>query len=240
MTKNLIALAALGLSSAGVLVAGATGCGGSNQPANNGFAANTAYGTAPPGYPQTAAPGYPQTAQPYPATAYPPAATAPPAATPAPATAAPAQTGTGCDPSVAAAMQGILSPMVSQYAPGAKPEGAAVCGNLSEGQSLQTPVTLQPGGTKCYTGIGVGAPSFAQLDVALVAAPPPPLPPATVSQSNGGGAMPVMAGKPNCYKNLLPIPISANFKLTATKGSGPAMAQLYSKLAALLLIRAGV
>jgi hypothetical protein len=119
---------------------------------------------------------------------------------------------------------------VAQNAPGAKPEGTAVCGMLQEGQSLQVTVTLAAGGSKCYTGLAIGAPSFTQLDLQLVAAPPPPLPPTTLSQSSGGGPMPVMAGKPNCFKNLLPVPMQANFKLTATKGSGPAMAQLYMKL----------
>lgn len=187
----------------------------------------------PPQQPQPLQPttGYP------PNTGYPPAGntgypTNPgPAPAPAPApTAATPTTSTGCDPSVAAALQPLLQGQVVQNAPGAKPEGTAVCGMLQEGQSLQVTVNLAAGGSKCYTGLAIGAPSFTQLDLQLVAAPPPPLPPTTLSQSSGGGPLPVMAGKPNCFKNLLPVPIQANFKLTATKGSGPAMAQLYMKL----------
>jgi hypothetical protein len=179
------------------------------------------------GYPPPGATGYPQ---PGPA-GYPPGPAAPPAATaaPPPAATAPPAASTGCDPSVAAALQPLLVGQVAQHAPGAKPEGTAVCGMLNEGQSLQVTVTLAAGGSKCYTGIGLGAPSFSQLDLQLIAAPPPPLPPTTLSQSSGGGPMPVMAGKPNCFKNLFPVPVQANFKLTATKGSGPAMAQLYMK-----------
>jgi hypothetical protein len=219
------------------------GCKKDQPPANdpNSFqtAGTAGYGQPQPGaYPPGAygAPGQPQPGaypqqpgQPpagYPA-GYPqqPAPTAAPTAAPAAAPAA-AQ---GCDPGVSTSLQPLLTPLAQQHAPGAKAEGTPICAMLQEGQSVQTTVTLAPGGQRCYTGVGVGSPSLTQLDLALVAAPPPPLPPTALSQSSGTGAMPVMAGKPNCFKNLLPLPIQATFKLTATKGSGPALAQLYGK-----------
>ena len=204
----------------------------------NGFQGNAGYGQPQPygaypanGQPQQPAPygnGYPPAGG-QPAPGYSPPAGAPPAATTAAPTAAAPAAAQGCDASVAASLQPLLTPLAQQHAPGAKPEGGPVCAMLQEGQSAQVTVMLAAGGQRCYTGVGVGSPSVAQLDISLVAAPPPPLPPTTLSQSSGSGSMPVMAGKPNCYKNLLPVPIQANFKLTATKGTGPALAQLYAK-----------
>lgn len=210
--KRFFAVAALGAMTT-VAVTASVGCKKDPPQQPQPLGPTTGYpapGTYPPGATPGPAPG--------------PVATPGPAPAPTPTAATPA---TGCDPSVAAAMQPLLVGQVAQHAPGAKPEGTAVCGMLQEGQSMQVTVTLA--GNKCYTGIGLGAPSFSQLDLQLVAAPPPPLPPTTLSQSSGGGPMPVMAGKPNCFRNLLPVPVQANFKITATKGSGPAMAQLYAK-----------
>ncbi len=222
--KRFVAVATLGAMTAFAVAAG-VGC-KKDPPQQPQPLQPGGYPPGQTGYPPQ--PGYPPAGT-APA-GYPPAGTAPPTAAP-PAQTAPPATATGCDATVSAAMQPLLVGQVAQHAPGAKPEGTAVCGMLQEGQSMQVSVTLAAGGSKCYTGIGIGAPSYSQLDLQLVGAPPPPLPPMVLSQSSGGGPMPVMAGKPNCFKNISPFPLTANFKLTATKGSGPAMAQLYAKLA---------
>lgn len=147
----------------------------------------------------------------------------PPASTTAPvATVAPPPP---IDPAV---LQKLLEPLAKQQAPGAKPEGGPLVGMLEQGKSLEMPVVLAASGTKCYTGIGVGLPPITDLVVELWTNAPP-IPPTIVSQSQGGGNQVVMAGKPNCFKNMLPIPGPAIFKVTARGGTGPVLAQLYAK-----------
>ena len=161
-----------------------------------------------------------------PATTAPPATTTAPTATAPATTAAPTATAAPIDPTVLLA---LLKPLQVQYAPGMQPEGTPISGMLQTGQSLQVNVIIAASGTRCYTGIAVGLPTVTDIAVELYANPPPPLPPGIVSQSQGAANPAVMAGKPNCFKNLLPIPGPAVFKITVRGGSGPVLAQLYAK-----------
>jgi hypothetical protein len=165
------------------------------------------------------------TAPPATTTAPPPATTtAPPPAT----TTAPTATATApaIDPTV---LQAGLKPLQQQHAPNMQPEGTPLSGMLQQGQSLQTSVIIAAGGTRCYTGIAIGAPTVTDLAVELILNAPPPIPPGILSQSQGAANPAIMAGKPNCFKNLLPVPGPAIFKVTARAGSGPVVAQLYAK-----------
>lgn len=165
--------------------------------------------------------------QPYPAATPAPATGAPPAATGA---APPAAAG-GCDAGTAGMLAPVLMPLQQTQAPGSKAI-ASVCAPMAQtGQVLEVAVTLQPG--KCYTGIGGGLPPLTQLDLVLEAAAPiPGMPPMVMAQSAaGGGVQPVLGGKPNCFKNPLPVAGPAKFKLKISGGQGPAIATIYEKLA---------
>jgi hypothetical protein len=126
---------------------------------------------------------------------------------------------------VTAGLIPLLVPLQRQHAPGAQVVASASGGMLNEGQSSQVFVTLQPG--KCYTGIGLSAPTISELVVDLTTAPP--LPPLVLSQSAPGPLNTVMASQPNCFRSPTPFPFPALFRLSARKGAGPAVAQLYAK-----------
>lgn len=133
------------------------------------------------------------------------------------------------DPMTATAATQALGVLSSQSAPGATPVGGALVGNFQTGQCLEAQVMLQPG--KCYTAVGNGA-GPSDIEVSLMSPPPPaPLPqisqPLAVDQSAGPTA--VMAGAPNCFRSLFPVPTPAKFVLKVTQGAGVAAAQLYEK-----------
>lgn len=199
---------------------------GANQGAGGG-----AWGTPPPqgGYGNEAAQGGAGNA---------PATTTGAGAAPATTTAPPPPSTTTAPPPPpptatvdASALTVLLTPLQQKHAPGAKPDGAPIAGMAQPGTPLTANITLQPSGTKCYTAIAVGAPPLTDLLVEIWASPPPPLPPMPVlmAQSSTTGIPAVLAGAPNCFKNLLPVPVPATLKVTARAGSGPVLAQLYAK-----------
>jgi pyruvate/2-oxoglutarate dehydrogenase complex dihydrolipoamide acyltransferase (E2) component len=153
-------------------------------------------------------------------------ATTPPTAT----TTAPPGTATATAPAPvdASVLQPLLTPLAAQHAKGAKPDGQAFAGSLQQGQSLQQNLQLVAGGARCYTVLAVGAPSVTAIKIEMLSNMPP-LPPVVVAQSQTSANPSVLAGSPNCYKNLLPIPGMVLVKVTAEAGSGPVMAQVYSK-----------
>jgi hypothetical protein len=109
-----------------------------------------------------------------------------------------------------------------------KEDGGAIGGMLQEGGELTQEFMLMPG--KCYTILGQGLPPIAELDLILNAKPlVPALPPALLaSDQTSGPTASIGAGK-NCYKNPFPIAAAVTLSVKATKGSGPAGAQVYSK-----------
>jgi len=109
-----------------------------------------------------------------------------------------------------------------------KEDGAAIGGMLQEGGELTQEFMLMPG--KCYTILGQGLPPIAELDMQLAGKPlVAGLPPAVLAaDSTTGPSASIGAGK-NCYKNPLPVAGPVILTVKATKGSGPAGAQVYSK-----------
>ncbi len=212
-------------------------CGSKDPPAQQpqGFYGQPGDPNAPPGQQQ---PGYgqpqpgqqqPGYGQPAPAAGQPGAApqpaaqtTAPPAGQPAPA--APATT----DAATAAAVRLALQPRAATEAKGMKEDGDPVGGMLQEGGELTKEFMLMPG--KCYTILGQGLPPIAELDLQLsLKSPVPNLPPGVLAaDKTTGPAANIGAGK-NCYKYPFPLAAQVVLSVKATKGSGAAGAQVYSK-----------
>jgi hypothetical protein len=128
------------------------------------------------------------------------------------------------DASAAAAAQGLITQLAAAQAPaGAKPLGGLLAGNFSQGSSLETQVQLQSG--KCYTVVGAGLPNVTELNLQLVAV----MPPIVMAQDQSTGNQAVLGPKPNCYKQALPVPVSAKLVITVAGGSGIAGAQIFEK-----------
>ncbi len=168
-------------------------------------------------YPQPGQP-YPQPGQPYPQPAQPvPQPTGQP--TSGGGTAQP------LPPAAAAVAQPILTGLAGQEVQGMQPDGPSFAGQFQQGQTLEQPFQIQPG--KCYSVVGVGV-GITELDVQIVLHQPP-LPPYVAAQDQGTGPQAVLGGRGNCFKNPLPVGGPAKVVMTATGGSGIAMAQIYSK-----------
>jgi hypothetical protein len=236
MKRTIFAGASLFLS-ASVLVAG---CGGKDPPPQNpqGFYGQQGQYGYPPGDPnaqyQQPQPGAPYPGQPgmQPAPgapgAPPPGAPAPgvptPASSPPPTAAAPG----AADAATAAAVRLALTPRAATEAKGMKEDGAAIGGMLQECGELTQEFMLMPG--KCYTILGQGLPPIAELDMQLAGKPlVAGLPPAVLAADSTTGPSASIGAGTKCYKNPLPIAGPVILTVKATKGSGPAGAQVYSK-----------
>jgi hypothetical protein len=205
----------------------ALGCGGSdssyaNDPSQQGGQYGGQYqaGQYPAGQyggqPQQG--GYPQQQPGQPAPAQPA-----PAGTPAPQGSA----GGAATPIAAAAMATpLLLPLQQQEAPGMQAEGQAFAGQFQEGQTLEQPLTLQPG--KCYTVVAIGA-GIQELDAMIAAQPLPQLPATPLAQDNASGAQATVGGKGSCFRNAAPLAVPAKVIIKATRGAGSAVAQVYVK-----------
>ena len=108
-----------------------------------------------------------------------------------------------------------------------KEDGDAIGGMLQEGGTLTKEFMLLPG--KCYTVLAQGLPPIAELDMDLQAKLPVPGIPAVLAADQTTGPSASIAGGKNCYKNPFPIAAQVVLTLKATRGSGPAGAQVYSK-----------
>jgi hypothetical protein len=176
---------------------------------------------------------YPAQQQPYPAQQpYPPAGTpqAPAPALPGalPPTAPPAPLATAIDPSMAAAVQPVLTQLATTKAPaGAKPIGSLMAANFQQGQQLEAQVQMEPG--KCYTVVGASLPPVAELDLKLIAVTPLAGMAPVLAVDNTTGAQAVLGEKPNCFKWAWPIPAPVKVVVTVTSGQGLAAAQLFGK-----------
>jgi hypothetical protein len=170
---------------------------------------------------------YPAQQQPYPATPAPAQPGAlPPTALPPTAPAAPLAT--PLDPSMAAAVQPVLTQLAATKAPaGAKPIGSLMAANFQPGQQLEAQVQMEPG--KCYTVVGAALPPVAELDLKLIAVTPLAGMAPVLAVDNTTGAQAVLGEKPNCFKWAWPIPAPVKVVVTVTSGSGLAAAQLFGK-----------
>jgi hypothetical protein len=159
----------------------------------------------------------------------PPASVAPvPTATAtstAPATAGSAAT--SIPPVAAMAATPVMQGLATQEAPGMAQDGGPFAGQFQEGQVLEQPINIAPG--KCYTIIGLGL-GVQELDLQLVAAPAPGVPTILLSQDSTTGPQAVIGGKAGgCWKNPTPMGGTGKVLMKATKGTGIAAAQVYSK-----------
>ncbi|HEX3775366.1 MAG TPA: hypothetical protein VHV51_12935 [Polyangiaceae bacterium] len=166
-----------------------------------------------------------------------PAGTVPGAAPTAPAaipglpvaTASSGPTATPLDPATAATVTTLIGPLAaSAAAPGAKPVGAAIAGNFTQGQTLEQTIQMNPG--KCYTIVGVGAPTIQNLDIALVPSIGiPGLPAAIVASDSTVSSQAIVGQQPNCYKWALPMGGTMKVVMTVSQGQGMAAAQVFEK-----------
>ena len=186
---------------------------GYGQPQQPGYGPPQQPGYPPPGQPDPNNPGYGQPQQPPPGA---PGAPPPTAGMP------------GADAATAAAVRLALQPRAANEAKGMKEDGNAIGGMLAEGGALTQEFTLMPG--KCYTILGQGLPPVAELDMQLLAKPlMPSLPPAVLAADQTQGPSASIGSGKNCYKNPFPVAAPVILTLKATKGNGPAGAQVYSK-----------
>jgi hypothetical protein len=194
---------------------------GYGQPQQPGYGQPGAYGQ--PGYGQPGAYGQPQPGQPGFGQPQQPGY-GQPAPQGQPAAGGQAQP---MAPGAAAAATPILQALGQSEAPGAHPDGGVFAGQFQEGQVLEQPINVQAG--KCYTVVAGGM-GISQLDIQLVAQPMPMMPPTVLAQSQTQGPQATLGGKSTgCWKNPLPIGGPAKIVLKATRGSGMAAAQVYSK-----------
>ena len=145
------------------------------------------------------------------------------------ATASSGPTATPLDPATAATVTTLIGPLAaSAAAPGAKPVGAAIAGNFTQGQTLEQTVQMNPG--KCYTIVGVGVPSIQNLDIALVPSIGiPGLPAAIVASDSTVSSQAIVGQQPNCYKWALPMGGTMKVVMTVSQGQGMAAAQVFEK-----------
>jgi hypothetical protein len=187
-----------------------------------------------PQYPAQQQP-YPAQQQPYPAQPQQPYPTTPAAQPyPTPAlpgalpTAPPAPLATPLDPSMAAAVQPVLTQLAATKAPaGAKPIGSLMAANFQTGQQLEAQVQMEPG--KCYTVVGAALPPVTELDLKLIAVTPLAGMAPVLAVDNTTGAQAVLGEKPNCFKWAWPIPAPVKVVVAVTGGQGLAAAQLFGK-----------
>jgi hypothetical protein len=133
---------------------------------------------------------------------------------------------TPIDPNLATAATLPLMAFAQQQAPGMQREGNPVAGQFKQGQTLETPVQLQP--NKCYTVLAVGA-GPQVVNISLVAMTPVPGTSPVLAQDSGGSNNAALGGGGNCFKWQLPVGVSAKYVITATQGAGIVAGQLYSK-----------
>lgn len=158
----------------------------------------------------------------------PPPASSLAATPPAPTTTAPAPAGSAATPLPlgAAAVTPLLQGMGASEAPNMKADGSVFAGQFQEGQTLEQPFNIQPG--KCYTVVGASI-GITELDIQIVAQAAP-LPPVVLAQDDTTGPSATLGGKKSgCWKNPTPLAAPGKVILKATKGSGMAAAQVFSK-----------
>jgi len=145
------------------------------------------------------------------------------------ATASSGPTATPLDPATAQVVTQLIAPLAaSAAAPGAKAVGAAIAGQFTQGQSLEQTVQMNPG--KCYTIVGVGAPTVQNLDIQLVPSIGiPGLPAAVVAADSTVGSTAIVGQQPNCYKWALPMGGTMKVVVTVSQGQGMAAAQVFEK-----------
>jgi hypothetical protein len=133
------------------------------------------------------------------------------------------------DPAAQELIRTQIKTLAAKQAPGMKADGPYVYGNLTEGQTVEGQAMFMPG--KCYTVIGTSMPGVQELDVQVNWVTILPTLSPVIAMDNMTGPQATVAASPNCYKVPPIVMIGTPVKIIvkATKGSGPAGAQLYVK-----------
>ena len=134
---------------------------------------------------------------------------------------------TAIPPIAAAAATPMMQGLAMQEAPGMAQDGGPFAGQFQEGQVLEQQVNIAPG--KCYTVIGLGL-GVQELDVQLMLVTAPGVPPILLAQDSTTGPQAILGGKQGgCFRNPTPIAGTGKVVMKAVKGTGLAVAQVFSK-----------
>jgi hypothetical protein len=161
----------------------------------------------------------------------------PPAPTPS-VVAPPPPTSGPCDSVQSLALTTMFQGRAASEAPGMQPEGAVICGNVPEGQTVASQMfMLQPG--FCYTFLAAALPTVTEVDlqVELDLAGGGGVPPAlaalnlkpVLAVDTDTGAQASVSAKQNCYQWAFPVPAAVKMVVKARTGTGPVAAQAYKK-----------
>lgn len=160
-----------------------------------------------------------------------------PVAPPPPMVAAP-QMGP-CDQVQSLSASSSLLARSADEAPGMKPDGGTVCGNVPEGQVVTGPSFLLEQGY-CYTFLGQGQlPGVTEVDMELQIDLAPggvPLPPMLAAMAQRpllvdtlSGDKAAMATRQSCFQWAFPVPGNVKLIVKAVRGSGAVSAQAFRK-----------
>lgn len=150
----------------------------------------------------------------------------PPPAAPLTGPAAPSG-GTATVVASAQAPTAALTALATTDAPGMQPAGSTFAASFKAGQTLEAPLTVQPG--RCYTILAAGAPTVQQIEITLtVVMPQLPIPPAVLAQGSGTQSA-ALGGKGSCFRNPMPLAMPATVIVKVTSGAGVVGVQVYGK-----------
>lgn len=117
-----------------------------------------------------------------------------------------------------------------------KPEGVFRCEIVNEGETIEIPITVQPG--QCYSALAGSFPNITEVDIKVVFNVAENLPPVfqafkdqAVAEDAETGPTAAVGRSNNCIKHNFAIPLPAPMKVvvTARNGSGPMAVQVYRK-----------
>ncbi|MCC6554310.1 MAG: hypothetical protein IT372_15115 [Polyangiaceae bacterium] len=147
------------------------------------------------------------------------------ATTPTPAP--PSTAATPIAPMAAMAATPVMQGLAAQEAPGMAGDVGPFAGQFQEGQVLEQQMNIAAG--KCYTIIGIGI-GVQELDIQLTLVTAPGVPPIVLAQDSTTGPQAVIGGKQaGCFRNPTPVAGTGKILMKATKGTGIAVAQVFSK-----------
>ena len=128
------------------------------------------------------------------------------------------------DATAASALEPTINLLAKAHAPGAKPLGPLAVASFAGGDTLEVVVSVQPG--KCYTAIGIGAPTITELDVVFHSQADARVVLAIDGQS---GSQAIVGRAPACYRWALPVTSTVAIDMTAAPGNGLAALQVFER-----------
>lgn len=148
-----------------------------------------------------------------------------PPTTPAPSAPHPSST-PGSDASDRTLALAQLAALAAIEAAGMHPEGSPLSGRVTGSGTVEQGFTLIPG--KCYAALVVGV-GVSDFEARLLLAASAPATPVVLTTGRSVGARAAVGGKGNCYKWAAPLQASARFSVSAYRGTGLVVGQLYVK-----------